>query len=363
MIRTAAILMFSAGLSTAAFADERPLMCFGTEPFWSVDLTEPGSGLARFSTMDAESVFYQGAANRKEHLGESLWRGASDEGGDLVVWMQDSTCSDNMSDTAHPVTTRVSLPDGQFLAGCCRVVTQAAKMKQAAQVNSALEGPTWRLAQIGGKEPAGLASLERAVSVTFTDGRARGFSGCNNFGGDYQREGNRLQLGQLASTMMACPKPASAIENSFQAAFGGSFEYSIDGDSLLLSAASGERLLFEREAPLQLDGSAWKVTSFNNNRQAVIGVIGDSDITLMFGAEEVSGSAGCNRFWASYTYAGNSITFGPPATTRMACEESLMTQEQLFLAALASAVTWRIDGNVLDMHRADSERAIWAISQ
>ena len=31
------------------------------------------------------------------------------------------------------------------------------------------------------------------------------------------------------------------------------------------------------------------------------------------------------------------------------------------LAALASAVTWRIDGNVLDLHRADSERAIWAI--
>jgi hypothetical protein len=26
-------------------------------------------------------------------------------------------------------------------------------------------------------------------------------------------------------------------------------------------------------------------------------------------------------------------------------------------------VTWRIDGNVLDMHRADSERAIWAVSQ
>ena len=47
----------------------------------------------------------------------------------------------------------------------------------------------------------------------------------------------------------------------------------------------------------------------------------------------------------------------------MACEEPLMTQEREFLAALASAVTWRIDGNVLDMHRADSERAIWAVSQ
>jgi heat shock protein HslJ len=40
-----------------------------------------------------------------------------------------------------------------------------------------------------------------------------------------------------------------------------------------------------------------------------------------------------------------------------------MAQEAAFLAALASAVTWRIDGNVLDMHRADFERAIWAVRQ
>jgi heat shock protein HslJ len=40
-----------------------------------------------------------------------------------------------------------------------------------------------------------------------------------------------------------------------------------------------------------------------------------------------------------------------------------MTQEREFLAALASAVTWSIDGNVLDMHRADGERAIWAVAE
>ncbi len=358
MIRIAAVLMFATSMSTVAVAEDRPLMCFGTEPFWSVDLTEPG--LARYSTPDGDSVFYSGAATHREYLGEALWRGSSDEGGgDLVVWMQNSACSDNMSDTEHPVTARVSLPDGQFLAGCCRVVAQAA----AEVVASPLEGSTWRLLEISGKVPEGLARLERAVSVQFEDGLARGFSGCNNFSGGYQQEGNRLQLGQLASTMMACPEPGSSIENAFRAAFAGSFNFTIDGDQLLVSAESGESLQFERVPPPQLDGSAWKVTSFNNNRQAVIGVIGDPEITLVFGAEEVSGSAGCNRFWGSYTVDGNSITFSPLASTRMACPEELMEQEQLFLAALASVVSWRVDGNVLDMHRADSERAIWAISQ
>jgi len=353
MIRIFAVLMFTVGFSTTAVSQDRPLMCFGTEPFWSVDLTEPG--LAKFSTPDGEPVLYRGAAIHRDYLGESLWRGPSDEGGDLVVWMQDSACSDNMSDTVHPVTVRVSLPDRQFLAGCCRLIEPAAA--------SALEGQTWQLVQISGAEPAGLASLERAVSVQFEDGRAWGFSGCNNFSGGYQLEGNQLQLGHFASTMMACPDPGLSIENAFRSAFNGSFEFTVDGDQLSATAASGESLLFKRVPPPQLAGSSWKVTSFNNNRHAVVGVMGDRGITLEFTAEQVSGSAGCNRFSASYTTDGNSISFSPAAATRMACEEPLMTQEQEFLAALASAVKWRIDGNVLDMHRADEERAIWAISQ
>ena len=55
----------------------------------------------------------------------------------------------------------------------------------------------------------------------------------------------------------------------------------------------------------------------------------------------------------------------PAALARLigVIDEPLMIQEREFLAALASAVTWSIDGNVLDMHRADGERAIWAVSE
>lgn len=360
-IRITAVLMLCSSLTSVAIAEDRPLMCFGTEPFWSVDLTEPGR--AKFSTPDGESVLFNGTAIHRDYLGETLWRGTSTEGGVLVAWLSESACSDNMSDTLHPVTVRVSHPDGRFLAGCCRLVAAAAETVQAEPVASALEGPTWRLTQISGNAPKGLASLDRAVTAQFEDGLVRGFSGCNNFSGGYLRDGNQLQLGHLASTMMACPEPGMSIENAFRAAFSGTFDVTVDGDQLLVKAASGTSLKFERQPPPQLAGTKWKVTSFNNNRHAVIGVIGEPDITLEFSADGVSGHAGCNRFNASYNTDGNSISFGPAATTRMACDEPLMTQEQLFLAAVASAVTWRIDGNVLDMHRADSERAIWAISQ
>ncbi len=84
---------------------------------------------------------------------------------------------------------------------------------------------------------------------------------------------------------------------------------------------------------------------------------------MSFKDGQVAGSAGCNRFHGTYSTDGSKLTVGPLATMRRACEEPLMTQEREFLAALASAVTWSIDGNGLDMHRADGERAIWAVAE
>ena len=302
---------------------------------------------------------YRGVATRHAFLPETLWRGSPAAGRDLVVWLQDSTCTDNMSGSQLPVTARVSLPDGRFLSGCCRVPPPAAGGNPPAQ----LEGAVWRLKELPGPQSAALARLTRPVTVRFESGRLSGFAGCNNFSGSYQLDGDRLTIGPVASTQMACPEPGSSIENAFHAALAGTLRYAVDGDSLTTTTASGATLRFMREPPPQLAGVNWKVTSFNNNRHAVVGVLGESSITLSFKDGQVSGSAGCNTFHGTYATEGNQVQLGPLATTRRACDEPLMTQEREFLAALASAVTWSIDGNVLDMHRADGERAIWAVAE
>jgi heat shock protein HslJ len=245
------------------------------------------------------------------------------------------------------------------LAGCCRLAAAAATTGDAGD----LGGSAWQLVDLPGSTPAALAALSRPVAVRFAEGRVSGFSGCNQFTGSYQREGDRLTLAEGASTMMACPEPVASIENAFQAAFAGALRYALEGDRLTLTSNSGAALRFERQPPPKLAGVEWKVTGYNNNRQAVVGVIGDPPITLSFKGGEVAGSAGCNTFRASYSVEGNGIRIGPAMTTRRACEEPLMVQEREFLAALVSAVTWSIDGNVLDMHRADGERAIWAVAQ
>ena len=58
----------------------------------------------------------------------------------------------------------------------------------------------------------------------------------------------------------------------------------------------------------------------------------------------VSGSAGCNGFSGRYTTAGDSLSFSPLATTRMACKKYVMAQEQVFLDAMSRVRSYAIDG-------------------
>jgi heat shock protein HslJ len=72
----------------------------------------------------------------------------------------------------------------------------------------------------------------------------------------------------------------------------------------------------------------------------------------------VSGSAGCNQYTGSATFADGEMTLGPNlASTMMACEDPIMAQESAFLAALERVSGYEVgdgelrltdsDGNVL----------------
>lgn len=60
---------------------------------------------------------------------------------------------------------------------------------------------------------------------------------------------------------------------------------------------------------------------------------------------EVLGSGGCNNFFGTFEQSGRLVTFGPLASTKMACPEPLMSAEQEFLSLLADVraaeATWK----------------------
>ena len=347
--RLAAAVGVIAGCSVPAAA--QPLICFGNEPSWSVAFNSPDR--ARVSLPDIPTTEYQGKESRIEPLRERLWRGRGAAGRDLVVFLRETACSDGMSDTKHPVTASVSMPNGAFLAGCCRIPTGQTE-------STALEGTPWRLVDLPGHAPATLAKLERGVTARFEAGRVTGFAGCNTFSGTYTLKENRLTVGVLAGTMMACPEPAMTLERAFHAAMKGPFSHAISGNRLSLKADSGAVLAFAKEAAATLAGGTWEVTGYNNGRQAVISPAAGTKMTVAFDKGTVTGQSGCNTFRAPYSTEGNRIKVGPAVTTRMMCGESVMTEEREFLKALESATTWTIDAGLLHLHRPDGERVLVA---
>ncbi len=257
-----ALVILSAPI-TASMAQEQPLICFGNEPSWRLDLTETGK--ARFSTPDSPAVEYLGASHTLVHRNESVWRGQATvpDGGELVAFLREGACSDQMSDTVHPYSVNVSLPEGRHYAGCCRV-------SDAPVVSATLESATWRLTELPGHTLTD-DQARNAVTVNFEARRVHGFSGCNQLIGSYTLEGERLVLGTLGGTMIAFPEPAMSVEDLFLRSFSGALHIAVSGSDLTLTPENGgDPLRFEREAPQRLEGVQWEVTGYNNGLQAVV---------------------------------------------------------------------------------------------
>jgi heat shock protein HslJ len=102
------------------------------------------------------------------------------------------------------------------------------------------------------------------------------------------------------------------------------------------------------------------VIGYNNGKQAVVSVLLDTSMTASFGKDgALSGNSGCNTFSGTFKLDGNQITIGPLASTMMMCSDpaGVMDQEAQYLAALQSAATYQIEGNVLELRTQDGALA------
>ena len=227
--------------------------------------------------------------------------------------------------------------------------------EQPVSGTNTLDGTSWTLATLNGQP----ALKDTTVTLNFAAGKAAGSDGCNNYGGSYTADGTNIKFSQpMAATMMACPEPIMKQATAYMQALGQAATYKADAKQLTLYDAGGKELATFSAQSTSLAGTSWIVTGYNNGKQAVVSVMAGTELTANFGADgKLTGSAGCNNYTASYQADGNKITIGPAATTMMACEQAVMDQEQQYLAALATAATYRIDGNKLELRTADGALA------
>jgi heat shock protein HslJ len=112
-------------------------------------------------------------------------------------------------------------------------------------------------------------------------------------------------------------------------------------------------------APAPLVGTNWTLDSFYP-ADAVSSVMAGTTITAVFdGDGSVTGSAGCNRYFASYTVTATSISIGTAGSTKMYCtSDGVMLQESTYLASLGRATTFTLAGDRLTLTDANGAKLL-----
>jgi heat shock protein HslJ len=224
---------------------------------------------------------------------------------------------------------------------------------EAASDPSAVEGVPWVL--VSGVDVDGWE--ESAPSITFgEDGTASGSSGCNQWGGSYTFDGDTLELGEIAMTSMGCPPPADEVERAYMEALQQANRWRVEDEELVLLDDDAELLRYGAASPV----GDWQATGVLQG-DAFTSLLEGTEITASFDEDgALSGSAGCNTYNSTYTTDGGTIEIAEPSSTRMACPdpEGVMDQEAAYLAALPTAVGFRVERGVLELLNAEGSAVV-----
>jgi heat shock protein HslJ len=223
------------------------------------------------------------------------------------------------------------------------VAACAATPSPSTPATPTLAGTAWTVTSVGGTETLDAA---RPTMVFGTDRKVQGTGGCNGYGGPYRLDGDAIEVGDLAATLILCQDAAiGAQEAAFMAAMRGVRTWRIDPEGALHLSGVSEIVGRPGGPEASPSGEAG-------------GIVGSWDLvelgptadfahlvpTIEFTPDgAVSGFAACNTFSGMYELDATALTFGPLATTKMACERPASAVEADYLAALASVTGWTIE--------------------
>ncbi len=125
----------------------------------------------------------------------------------------------------------------------------------------------------------------------------------------------------------------------------GSLDASSQVDVLFGEVDTGEEVV-------KLEDHLWILERYGGEE-----MLADTRITAEFKDNQVTGTAGCNNYFASYERTDSTLEVGQIGATRMMCSdpEGIMEQESGYLALLESANTYQIEAGRLKVQNASGE--------
>lgn len=220
---------------------------------------------------------------------------------------------------------------------------------------------TWTLVSYGAAGAA-IPVLESApITATFGGQGVSGSAGCNGYNGNFSYNNGTLVINSLASTEKACVEAGvSEQESAYLAALQSASTYQVSGGQLVVNYVGGaltfafDASSIEPTAIPDTGGAAlgglagsWLLVTYGAV-EAPVAVLETAPITAVFSAEGIKGEAGCNSYFGTFIFDNATLTMSPLASTRIACEDSaVMEQEAAYLAALEGATGYQVGGGQL----------------
>ena len=209
-------------------------------------------------------------------------------------------------------------------------------------------GIDWSLTSITTDGTTTAVATEVGASLRLDDD-ASGSAGCNDFFGAYLLDGTELTFGPLAATKKLCNGPPQDTEVAYLPALALVATWGItETGDLSLRDSDGAEVLAYTAGDVGIEGINWLLRA-----QVVEGSMADipADIVVSLRLEDgtASGTGGCNRYSGSYTLDGESLTFGPAASTLMACVGSAGDVETAYLGNMLAVAIWASDGATLTL--------------
>ena len=199
--------------------------------------TEPGWAL----TVRQNAMLYQGDYGTIRVIEATPPQFSSRPGtyrsGRLSVTISPGPCSDGMSDHVWRDKVTVAVAAGTTERGCGGGLVEV----------NAVENSSWTVTAINGRPTGGGSRYQLTLSGT----EIRGSFGCNNFSGNFSRNGDHLSASQIIGTQMGCGDPFGRFEREGLAVLASNMRIEeSDGRMRLVSEAGSIDL-----APLQQEGT------------------------------------------------------------------------------------------------------------
>ena len=123
-----------------------------------------------------------------------------------------------------------------FLLTACQMINQ-----------DNLSGSSWRLTELNGSKPL----PETKLTIEFDSGEISGRTGCNQYGGQYNIDGEKINFSAVYNTEMACQNPEGIMEQEqvYLESLREAIRFSQTESNLFIFDSTGKVLIYEPYDP------------------------------------------------------------------------------------------------------------------